>query len=308
MKRLLITGATGFLGSNTLPLLKESDYEIHAISRKNPQELTYNFPHINWHACDLFCENDVTYILNEVKPTHLLHYAWYVEHKKFWDALENFDWLLNTISLIKKFAHVGGQRIVISGTCAEYDWKHNKLSEDKTPLKPSTTYGKVKKSLFELVDLLSKKLNLSFAWGRIFFPYGPFEPESKLIPSAILNLLNDKPFTCANGNLYRDFIHIEDVASAFLKILDSDYEGPINIGTGKSFALSEIIYTLGEIMSRQHLLKVNNLEETNKKQDVLESDNNILTSKIGFKCNYDIIKGLEHAVDWLSKRTLTCKY
>lgn len=170
MKKLLITGANGFIGSHVVPLAVKSGFETHCVSRKPPATSEAG---TRWHRADCLNNAQVAAVLEEIRPTHLLHLAWTTEHGVYWHSPENFRWLEAGLSLLRKFRETGGVRAVIAGTCAEYDWDCGFLSEGATPLRPSTPYGVCKKCLQEAFTSYCAETGLSGAWGRLFFLYGP---------------------------------------------------------------------------------------------------------------------------------------
>src|SRR5688500_16968228 len=104
MKTLLITGASGFVGSHTLPYLKEN-YTIHAVSRQ-AETLDKN---ITWHNIDLLDTVAMQELIKTVRPTHLLHFAWYVVHGLYWHSPLNYQWVQATLGLLQTFQQQGGQ-------------------------------------------------------------------------------------------------------------------------------------------------------------------------------------------------------
>lgn len=198
--------------------------------------------------------DEVNDLMEKIRPTHLLHLAWYVEHGKFWNAIENLDWLRASLHLVRQFAENGGERIVTAGTCAEYDWTQaSPFSEYETPRQPQTLYGAAKYALFLTLEKFADISPLSFACGRIFFPFGANEPPNRLLPSVIRALLGDKPAETSHGNQIRDFLYVEEVAEAFVALLDSDVSGAVNIASGEGIKLKEVVEIVAEIIGKPEL-------------------------------------------------------
>ena len=163
-KRLL-TGATGFIGRHAIEPLLKLGYEIHAITSR-PAALNSL---VTWHQADLLNPLAAAEIVSAAQPTHCLHFAWYAVHGKFWTATENLQWVEASLRLLRELNRSGCKRIVISGTCAEYDWRYGWCDEAVTPLNPVTLYGASKQSLGAITTAFCEKEKISHAWGRIFF-------------------------------------------------------------------------------------------------------------------------------------------
>jgi nucleoside-diphosphate-sugar epimerase len=192
MKKILVTGATGFIGRFTIDPLRALGYEIHTVSRE-PAKAAHLGPDIRIARGDLLDASFRHDFMARERFSHLLHLAWYAEHGKFWTAPQNLDWLAVSVDLIHLFAQHGGTRVVGAGTCAEYDWSYGFCSEDLTPLKPRTLYGVAKRALGEVLLSYARQIGLSAAWGRIFFTFGPYEAPSRFVASVIRALLRSEP-------------------------------------------------------------------------------------------------------------------
>ncbi len=114
--------------------------------------------------------------------------------------MENFNWLKASVTIMQKFAEAGGEHIVMAGTCAEYDWRYGVCSEELTPLSPHSVYGCCKNSMKQLLASFCGQHGLSWAWGRIFFLYGPSENPNRLVPAVINGLLKNEVTRCSRGD------------------------------------------------------------------------------------------------------------
>ena len=119
MKKVLLTGAGGFIGRNTVPFLLDNDYEVHGLGRR-PRPRFFNAP-VHWHSVDLLEKETTKVLFESLAATHLLHLAWHTVHGKYWTAKENNHWVVASLSLLEEFRKNGGKRAVFAGTCAEYD-------------------------------------------------------------------------------------------------------------------------------------------------------------------------------------------
>ncbi len=300
MKKVLISGATGFIGRNCLPILLQKGYEVHVVSSKVSSKI---LPDVHYHQFDLLDPEQCTKLMNSVKPSHLLHLAWYVvPGKRWWSSLEHFKWMHASLTMLKLFEQAGGERVVITGTCFEYDLRYGYCSDSITPLAPSTFYGKCKHSLQIMLDGFGKETELSNAWARIFFLYGPYEYPERLVSSVSSSLVQGKPALCSHSNQIRDFLYVKDVADALVEVLDSDIQGSVNIGSGQAITLKDIIFTIAKKLGRQDLIRLGAVSVPADEPHLLVADVNRLFEEVGWRPKYDLEYGLEQTVEWWQER------
>lgn len=300
MKRVLLTGATGFIGRYAISVLLEKGYEVHAVFHAGRPTVT-NVPQLFWHQCNLMDTAQQRRVMEEAKPTHLLHLAWYTIPGKFWTSFENLRWLQASIDILMNFTASGGERAVLAGSCAEYDWSYGFYSEEVTPLRPSSLYGACKHSLQQILRFVSQQTGLSSAWGRIFFLYGPYEHQSRLVPTVINSILRGCVAKCTHGRQIRDFLFVEDVASAFVALLESSIEGPINIASGKPVAIRKIVKWIAEYLGQPDSVALGALPAPAAEPRFLVADVSKLKYELSWFPKYSLDKGLEATVTWWQK-------
>jgi len=300
MKKVLVTGARGFIGRHCLPILLTRGYNVHAADSRGSVE---NVPDVRWHQVNLFDSLEIRRLMGEVRPTHLLHFAWFTTPGEYWTARENLDWVRASLDLLQAFEELGGERVVMAGTCAEYDWRYGYCSEQITPLGPATLYGTCKHSLQILLASFARQTGLSAAWGRIFFLYGPHEHPSRMISSVIISLLKGEPARCSHGNQIRDFLYVEDVADAFVALLESSVTGPVNVASGYPVVLKDVICKVGGKLGRSDLIQLGILPVPANEPQLLVADVSRLTNEIRWLPKYNLDRGLDKTIDWW-KRSL----
>lgn len=240
--RVLLTGASGFIGRYVLRALQQHGIEVVAVGRTRPQHS------VLFIETDLLSACDFTALLQQAQATHLLHLAWYAEHGKYWTSPLNLRWLEATTRLLEAFCAAGGQQVVIAGTCAEYDWTHGYCREDSTPLNPATFYGTAKDATRRLVMAVCAQHQVPCAWGRIFLPFGQGESTSRLIPSLIEVFRGERAPFGVNAHAYRDFLHASDVAKGFVRLLTEGASGAYNVCSGEPRRLAEVVTTLASLL------------------------------------------------------------
>ncbi|WP_421423108.1 NAD-dependent epimerase/dehydratase family protein [Agrobacterium rosae] len=300
MKRILITGASGFVGSYCVRRALELGYDVWAVrSRNAPSDIST--AGVTWRTVDLLAPGNIEALLEEVRPTHALHTAWVTEHGAYWNSVKNLDWLALGLRFFRRFGELGGQRFVSTGTCAEYDWAHGYMVEGLTPDKPQTFYGKIKLAHHLALMAVSEEMGFSAATGRIFFAYGPKENPSRFVPSLCQSFALSSEATIGSGNFYRDFMHVEDVSNGILALLDSNINGICNVSSGQPARLREIANILGEISGKQHLLQIGGRQDRPNEPHMLVGSNQAIMST-GWKPTYGLKDGLHDTYEWWRTR------
>jgi nucleoside-diphosphate-sugar epimerase len=297
-RRVLVTGATGFIGRHALAPLLERGLEVHAVTSRDapPPQAPAD---VSWHRADLLEPGTHDALLEAAAPTHLLHLAWYAEHGRFWTSTENLRWSAATISLVQAFAERGGRRAVLAGSCAEYRWgEPGPCVESVTPLEPATLYGTAKNATRAVLQAAAGELGIELAWGRVFFLYGPGEAPGRLVASVIRALLAGERAPTSDGRQVRDFLHVADVAGAFAALLDSPVTGPVNIGSGDARPLLDVITAIGAATGRPDLLDVGALAPRAGDPEELVADIARLRDEVGFVPAIGLDEGIERTVDW----------
>ncbi|MFM9266347.1 NAD(P)-dependent oxidoreductase [Tychonema sp. BBK16] len=302
MKKVLVTGATGFIGRHTIAPLTNAGFEVHAITSKIPVSSIDVNGQCCWHTMNLLDPTQVKNLVSTIQPTHLLHFAWYNIPGKCLVAKENFLWVQASLELLKHFREQGGERVVMAGSALEYDWNYGYCSEVLTPRNPHTTYGVCKNALQEMLKAYAEITKLSSAWARIFNVYGPYDHPKRLVSSVILSLLKDEPALCSHGNQLRDYLYVEDVANAFVKLLKSNILGEINIASGKPVAVKEFVLKIAEKLGKPNLVQLGAILTSAEEPPLFAANVSRLSTEMSFIPKYDLDKGLDEAIIWWQKQ------
>jgi nucleoside-diphosphate-sugar epimerase len=300
-RRVLVTGASGFVGRRALEPLIERGFEVHAVGRaaSAPAETPDG---VAWHSADLLDAGARADLVAAVGASDLLHLAWYAEPGAFWAARENALWVAATVGLVDEFAAAGGRRATLAGTCAEYDWTAAQPLREDAPLSPTTYYGVCKDATRRVVEGLAERADLSLAWGRIFFLYGPREDPRRLVASVARALVAGERAPTSAGTQRRDFLHVDDVAGAFAALLHGDVGGAVNIASGEAVTVRSIAEQLAASAGRPDLLEVGALPDRAGDPRLIVADVGRLRGEVGFRPSFSLVDGLAATVSWWAER------
>ncbi|WP_171230516.1 NAD(P)-dependent oxidoreductase [Ruegeria sp. HKCCA4008] len=281
MARVLLTGATGLIGRATALALTQAGHEVVTLGRNPTSDIT----------CDLLDPGATTTALEAARASHLVHLAWHDGPRDRWISAANLDWMAATLHLVQEFARTGGQRAVCAGSCAEYDWSIPNLTET-SPLRPRTLYGAAKAGTGLALCAGQVSLGLSLAWARIFFVYGPNEPPGRLFGDLISNLRAGQPVDCTDGRQERDFLHVDDLALAVSRLLETDVTGPVNVASGTAIQVRKLIEEVANQMHRPDLIRLGAIARAADDPARLAADVSRLQDMTGFLPQYDITSGV----------------
>jgi nucleoside-diphosphate-sugar epimerase len=331
-KRVLVSGAGGFIGRWSVPALLRLGYEVHAVlSGSASRDVPAQLRGAKIHFADLLDDSIIDELTSEVRPSHLLHFAWIATPGVYWNSAENFRWLAASDRLLRSFRAHGGSRVMMAGSCAEYDWSRvevcDELSSPLAKTKAATPngsaatltdaaatpdgaaaavsrYAACKIALQAILADFGRREHLSTAWGRIFFQFGPHEHPDRLVPSVISNLLLNREAPCSHGRQIRSFLHVADVGEAFAAVLDSELEGPVNIGSDERVSLADLVDRIGRQIGRPELLRLGARPAPPQEPSLLVPEIHRLRDEARWRPRFTLNEALSDTIAWWRGRLL----
>lgn len=294
--KVLLTGAAGFIGSHVARELVRRNHEVHALVRPRSDlvRIADIEPSLHIIRGDVVASS---FALPQASFDCCIHLAWYVEPGKYLHAPENKEWVEASLRLARMLKENGCRRFVATGTCFEYA-PSEPPQRESSATRPSTPYVRAKLELFDALQ----SIGIETAWLRFFYQYGPDEDSRRLVPVVINSLLRNQEMKLVPGDRVRDYLHIEDVASAVGAVADSRLTGAINIGSGTPVTVREIALKIGEALQRVELLKFGALPYAADEPQDLLADNTKLREGTGWKPKYNLEDGLRQTIEWWKKR------
>lgn len=291
-KRILLTGAAGFIGSHVLAELLRHGYEVHVTVHAGgiPEQAG-----VVQHALDLLDAAAVERFMAEQRFGSLMHFAWYLGPKCHVHAV-NVEWVVASLNLLQSFVRHGGRRFLGAGACTEYEYKYGYLTEELTPTNPGILYGNGKNAVYHLASLLCAQQGVLFQWPRIFNLYGPREKPQRLMPSVICSCLRGEDVRVSDCLKYQDYLHVEDTARGIVAVYESGVPGAVNICSGKPVQLREIVNTIARLTDFEGRILWGALPAAFGSELVV--GNNEKLKATGWSPEYTLEDGLKQTINW----------
>jgi len=302
----LITGATGFVGSNIVRSLVNKGEKVSVITRNKK---------LNWRLSDISSKidiynSDITspsigIILDKIRPDYIFHLAAYgvmPDEDNVGKMVEvNIKGTINLINAAKKNKF---KLFINSGSSVEYGIKNIKMNE-KDHLVPINDYGVTKATVTLFCQKEGLRNNLPIITFRLFTPFGPYEDKTRLIPSVILSSLKNEPIKVSVPTSVRDFVYIDDVTRAYLEVVNKKFNSGeiLNIGSGEQHSIKNIVTMTRELTacrSKVYWGAVNQQARFIEPRK-WEADIERAYKVLDWKPRYSLEQGLKETIEWFRK-------
>ena len=254
MSRILITGATGFVGLPVAQKLASAGHDLTCIVRPGTEDRLEGLRTRTILCDDVFAQSPDWWATKLTNIDILVHLAWYAEPGKYLISERNLDCLTGTLSIAKGAAAAKLRRFVGVGTCFEYDLSMGELSVD-TPLAPETPYAAAKVAAFTMLKSWFATAEVEFLWARLFYLYGAREDHRRLIPYLHSQLRTGQVAALTSGTAVRDYLNVETAAELLAKDITSDRVGATNICSGKGVTIRALAEEIADEYGRRDLLQ-----------------------------------------------------
>lgn len=236
--KVLVTGATGFIGQNLVPALLKKKYEVTVIARSLDRIKDFSwFGKVRFIQCDYHKDK---FISKKKIPQNVIHLAWkgLPNYKSKFHLEEN---LVCNYFFLSRLIELGVKKIFVLGTCLEYGMLEGKI-KSVSQTDPHTPYGLAKNLLRLLLLKKQNFFNFKLQWGRLFYTYGNGQSSNSLI-SKLEKAIKEKrkEFNMSFGEQVRDYLHIDDVVQKILTIFSVEENLTVNICSGKPITIKDFV-------------------------------------------------------------------
>ena len=262
MKRILITGGTGFVGRQIARSLSKKNVEITLVVRSGKENTLKDISSVKKviTSQDVFAE-DWNWWKNACKGIDtVIHAAWYVEPGQYLESEKNAECLIGSLELARGAACAKVGKFIGIGTCFEYELSKSRLSI-QTPLKPLTTYAAAKTSLFTFCSTYLPVRGIEFAWCRLFYLYGEGEDERRLVPYVRGKISKGETAELTEGKQIRDYLDVYQAGDQIAEVALGTGVGPVNICSGLGTTVRELAEKIADEYGRRDLLKFGSRRE-----------------------------------------------
>jgi len=233
VQKILLTGATGFVGKQIVKFLCEFDVELYLVVRdKDALGSEFHQKVVKKiYTPDLFSKPSEWWEKKCEGIDIIVHAAWYTEPGLYLNSIKNTDCLIGSINLANGATKAGIKRFVGIGTCFEYDLTSGVISIE-TPIRPGSIYAGTKASLFFTLSNLFASKGIEFCWCRLFYLFGEGDDPRRLVGQIRTKLALREKVELTSGNQIRDYLDVSVAGEMIAETVLSNAIGPVNICSG----------------------------------------------------------------------------
>lgn len=306
-RKILITGYTGFVGSNLARYFIKAGADVYVFTRKtsNKWRIKDVLKELTEYQVDLLNYSALKRIISEIRPEVIIHtavYGGFTFQRNETDIINTN--LIGTSNLINACAQVGFELFINTGSSSEYGIKNSPMKEADL-LEPINIYGVSKAAAALLCQEKAMAEKLPIVTLRLFSPYGYYEAENRLIPSVILSCLKSKNPKASSPTAVRDFVFIEDVISAYVSAIrqkDNISDGGIfNIGAGLQHSVGEVIAEVIKMSDNKLKPEWGTVSNPRIEPKIWQADISKAKEILDWQPQYNLQSGLEKTIKWFEE-------
>lgn len=303
--KFLITGSTGFIGSVLLRTLLQKGTKVDIILRKQSKTWRINdlLDQVNIHYSDLSSLDELKIIIKKSNPTVIYHLATNGAYSYQDNANQIIQTnILGTWNLLQACNEIDYQLFVNTGSSSEYGFKEFAMRETDL-VEPASYYAVTKCAQTLLCSHIAKQEKRPIVTLRPFSVYGPYEEPKRLVPTLMKSLLKNTQMNLVSPTIARDYIYIDDMVSAYLKIdeLIENSGEYFNIGTGVQTTIKEIVNKSIKVTGQKGNFVWGNMTKRKWDTDIWVGDISKAKRLLSWQPEYTLEKGLKKTFVWFKK-------
>jgi UDP-glucose 4-epimerase len=308
---VLVTGATGFLGSHLTRRLVAIGADVHAVTRQTGPQERFRDVHssIRWWTCDLRDSARVRQLVGDVRPEVVYHLAGFTaaragdhEESDSWTASYSTN-LMGTLNLLLVVRQAGSRvrRIIRTGGLEEYGDGPLPSREDQCE-RPVSAYSASQLAATQVSRLLHRSAGLPVVSLRPALTYGPGQSQTFFIPSLIASCLRHESFDMTAGNQTRDLVFVSDVVDACIRAATvPDVDGlVINVGSGCEYRIRDVAELVVRLAGSRTTLRFGSRPPRRFDLERLVCDPGLARTLLGWHASTNLETGIQQTIDWFT--------
>ncbi len=304
MKRVVLTGATGFVGANLARRLLHDGQDVHLLVRRGYASWRIESirDHVRLYEVDLGDPQAVAAVVASIKPDWIFHLAAYGAYSSQTDLSRMVQTnIVGTMNLVNACLQTGFEAFVNTGSSSEYGFKDHAPTETDW-IDPNSHYAVTKASATMFCRYTARNQHVRLPTLRLYSVYGPYEEPSRLMPTLIRRGLRGELPPLVNPDIARDYVYTEDVNDAYLlaaATADQEPGAVYNVGTGVQTALREVVDMARRAMAISAEPEWGSMPNRQWDTNVWVSDNCKITTTLGWTPRRTFEQGFRLMVDWM---------
>lgn len=303
MKRLVVTGATGFVGANLARRLVHDGHDVHLLVRRDYQTWRIEdlLGHVPLHEVDLGDGEALAAVVGGIRPDWVFHLAVHGAYSTQTDVHRMVQTnIVGTYNLVQASLAADCEVFVNTGSSSEYGFKDHAPTETEW-LEPNSAYAVTKASATLFCRYLAASRGAWLPTLRLYSVYGPYEDPARLIPQLIVHGLRGVLPPLVHPGIARDYVYIEDVVAAYLLAAARRGREPgavYNVGTGVQTSLREVVEVARRELGIAAAPRWGSMPPREWDTSVWQADSTRIRQELGWEPRYTFEQGFQRTVDW----------
>jgi nucleoside-diphosphate-sugar epimerase len=244
--KIFVTGSSGFIGRAFCRAAIAAGHDVLGLCRSPTTQLSSgcqmlvgDLAHLPWEEVRRFT------------PDALLHLAWIVTPGAYLNSPENDTLIGQSEDLFKRAMDFGVRHLAAAGTCIEYAPTEQPLKEHASPLAPAFTYSRAKMATSRMLETVAMEREVLWTWFRIFYCFGEGEHPDRIASWIMRKLAAGESVEVKTPDSVKDYIHVDDVASAMLWCLEKKITGPVNVACGHGIRILDLAQKIAQVVQAE---------------------------------------------------------
>ena len=304
-RRVILTGATGFVGANLAHRLANDGHQVHLLVRHNfnPWRIKAIRPEVCLHEADLADEAGLAAVVRRIRPDWIFHLAVHGAYSSQVDVQQMVQTnIIGTINLLQACLKVGFSAFVNTGSSSEYGFKDH-APDERAWLEPNSYYAVTKASATLFCRYVAQSQGVLLPTLRLYSAYGSYEEPTRLMPTLIVRGLRGELPPLVNPDITRDYVYVDDVVDAYLLAATRPAQEPgavYNVGTGMQTSMQQVVEIARQTLDIPAEPQWDSMPARAWDTHTWVADNRKITQELGWQPSFTVEQGFRQMARWLN--------